>query len=149
MATQFTEDDFDGMDFLHRAFAAEYIANGFDARKAAETLGLYPSQANILKRKPIIAAFIRSRVNESVTVAMVCKQQLDAMLDRMQDIAFGDVGVPMVLSDGTQIYGRQIHPRLIAEVFKARVNQLEEIDDPDDIVPTQIVYNVVDKRKDA
>lgn len=143
-------DEFANMNPLDKAFAVEYVRNGFHARAAAAAFGMDASKANVKRNDPLISRYIISIVDSYTAEARVTKQQADALLDRMQDIAFGDVQAPFVAtSTGEQFYGCQVFPKLMAEVYKERRRQANALaqTDGDPFAPAVVTFQVVDKRK--
>jgi len=103
------------------AFAIEYVSNGFDHREAARKCGYSPSAGVRLKRKPAIQNRIASLLAEMEVDSIVNRQVADTILDRLEDIAMGEVPVAMVTKDGEEFEARKFFPELAMKVYQERV----------------------------
>ena len=129
IATQLvTKDDVDNqitagwpvLSDQDKAFAYEYIENGYDHRSAASEVGYSADTGIKLKRKPYIAAFIQHLQERMYKSNTVVKEFIDAKLDDLYDMAIGDVEVPLVLGDGTEKTAKKFHGGLALQILQER-----------------------------
>jgi len=135
------ESEFRDMHPADRAFAVRYVSNGYNHREAALDIGINPSLGARVKRKPIVRRYIAALQKQLYVESIVTKDVLDSMLDRLEDIAFGEEEIPIVLSDGTQIFGRKFNPSLIMEVYKerAKLHDISKENEGDKVIHIEVV----------
>ena len=103
-----------------RAFAHEFIANGYDHCKAAETIGRSRDYGKVLKRRPFVAAYIQHLQNTHFNSVIVTKDFIDAKLDDLYDMAVGEVKVPLVTGDGAGFEEKKFHGGLALQILQER-----------------------------
>lgn len=139
--------DFSKMDPAHRAFAIEYVMNGYNYRKAAKTCRMDPSRGVRLKRIPIVVAFITELQKRDIVESFVGKQSLDCFLDRIEEAAMGDVDIPIVLADGTSIDRPKFQGSLAMDVYRERAKLhgiLVQEETPDNTIRIEVVPSTRD-----
>lgn len=97
------EEDWPDLSFQLRAFANEYVTNGYDHRKAAVTVGRAANSAKNMLRNPLVKHYINYLQNNRLDSPLVTRDFLDAKLEELHDIAMGNVEIPIVLADGTRV----------------------------------------------
>lgn len=113
-------ENFENLDPQYRAFALEFLANGFKHREAAETVGFAASSGLKLRRLPVVAAYINYLQDRQVEEFSVSQAFIDAKLDDLYDMAIGDVEVPFIDSDGQEQKGKKFHGDLALNIIKTK-----------------------------
>lgn len=114
------ENNFPILSEQERAFGYEYIANGYNHRKAAQKCGHSANTGISLKRRPYVAAFIAYLQEKSFCSELVVKDFIDAKLDELYDMAIGDTEVPIVLGDGTSMEAKKFQGTLALNILQER-----------------------------
>ena len=139
--------DFNQMDLGERAFAIEYVMNGYDHRKAAQVTHKSAAKGHRLKRLPIVMAFVTQLQKRGIVESFVGKQSLDCFLDRLEEAAMGDVDIPIVLADGTQLERKKFQGSLAMDIYRERAKLhgvLATEDAPKETIKIEIVPSVRD-----
>jgi hypothetical protein len=103
-----------------KAFAQEYVINGYDHRNAADKVGYSPNTGLSIKRRPYVAAYIEYLLDRMHASNLVVKGFIDAKLDDLYDMAIGDEEVPLVLGDGSCIDAKKFHGGLALQILQER-----------------------------
>lgn len=103
-----------------RAFVLIYTTNGYDHRRAAVEVGLSADMGTSIKREPLVAAYIEYMQNQTYESSLVTKPFLDAKLDILEDIAMGEMEIPIVTAAGESISAKKFHPDLAMNIIKQR-----------------------------
>jgi len=139
--------DFSKMEPEYRAFAIEYVTNGYKHREAAEQAGMHPNRGVHLKRIPVVVDFIIQLQNRNLTESIVTKQSLDCLLDRIQEAAMGEVPISIVLANGQRVEQEKFQGSLAMDVYREKA-KLHEIVKPDEESGT-IRIEVVPSARDS
>lgn len=123
--------DFSRMEPAHRAFAIEYVLNGYNHREAAESIGIDPNRGARLKRLPIVVEYVIQLQNKTAVESIVNKQSLDCLLDRIQEAAMGEVEIPIVLANGAMVNKQKFQGSLALDVYRERA-KLHDIVKPEE-----------------
>lgn len=113
-------DGFSDLSEERKAFAYNYVSNGYDHREAAILCGFSVHKGIQLKREPLVAAFIEYLQTQSYQANIVTREFVDARLDELEDIALGKVPIPIILANGEQIYREKFHGELAMSIVKER-----------------------------
>lgn len=114
------KNDWSDLEDNRRAFAQIYTTNGYNHRQAAEEIGLHPDMGIRLKREPLTSAYIEFLQNQTYQANLVTKPLLDAKLDILEDIAMGEMAIPIVTASGGEITAKKFHPELAMKVIEKR-----------------------------
>lgn len=125
-----------------RAFAIEYITNGFNQSKAAKKVGLNSGRKAL--SNPSVAKFIANLQNEYLAEAIVTKNTISGMLDRLEDIAMGDEQAYMVDALGEAVLVNKFYPDLAVKILDRKAKLHGIIKDDDNKSPVNIQINVGD-----
>lgn len=139
--------DFKSMEPEHRAFAIEYVTNGYRHREAAEKAGMEPNRGVRLKRIPIVVEYIIQLQNRNLTESIVTKQSLDCLLDRIGEAAMGDVEIPIVLASGQIVSRKKFQGSLAMDVYREKA-KLHDVVKPEEESGT-IKIEVVPSTRDS
>ena len=90
------QSNFENVDPQHKAFALEYLVNGYKHRDAAEKVGLSPNSGLRIRRLPIVAAYINYLQEKQIQDTIVSQAFIDAKLDDLYDMAIGDVDLMQI-----------------------------------------------------
>lgn len=125
------ENGFEDLETKRKAFCVRYITNGYDHREAAEHVGFSRDKGIVLKREPLIAAYISDLMKQYVAESLVTKQTLDSYLDELEDIAMGRISVPMLTPTGDEIEAKKFHPDLAMKIYteKAKLHGIVKEDE--------------------
>lgn len=103
-----------------RAFAQEYVTNGYKHREAAIEVGRAASGALKLVRNPLVCAYVRYLQDIRVDSSYVTKDFMDAKLEELQDMAMGEADIAVVLADGTETQAKKFQGELALKVLQKR-----------------------------
>ncbi len=136
------KNKFQGLDEVRQAFCIAYVQNGYRHRDAAVAVGLMPDVGIGMKREPVCAAFIVDLQKKYLAESSVTKEMLDIKLDTLEDMAMGDIEVPMVSAMGAQIHLKKFHPELAMKVFQERAKLHNFADEENKVAPVNVTINV-------
>ena len=96
-------------DLTHeqKAFAYEYLNNGFNHNKAASTLGLGKSAGRRLLANPLVRAFINHLQEETQSHSLVTKQFVDAVYMNLLPKLMGEEKVNIVTASGAEMQAKK------------------------------------------
>lgn len=113
------EESFTDLAEKDRAFAVEYITNGFNHRKAAVAVGLSPNTGISKLRQPLVSKFIAHLQESSQNAAVITKQFVEAKYLEILPKLMGEEEVPIFdHKEGVTIEGRKFHSAEVVSVLR-------------------------------
>ena len=103
------EEGFPSLDAPMRAFALEYLENGFQAHAAGKAVGVNGNRAI---RDPLVQAYIEALQERGFITRIVTADFIAAQYLNLYDMALGNKEVPIVTGQGEQISAKKFHPEL-------------------------------------
>ena len=108
------------LDNQERAWADEFVINGFNHREAAVEVGLPAKKGIHLTRKPLLRRYI-SYIQQKMSVGtIVTKEFIDAHLQELYERAIGEVAVPLVTGDGRPFEANKYDGNLAIKILQER-----------------------------
>lgn len=113
------EDDFRDMEERDKAFAVEYLTNGFKHNNAAEAVGLSRASGLSKLRNPLVSRFIAKLQSDSNTAKLITQQFVEAQYLEILPKLKGEEDVEMVdLKSGESFMGKKFHSAEIVSVLR-------------------------------
>ncbi len=101
-----------------KAFAYEYIANGYNHRNAAHKVGIAKNSAVRLLREPLVSAFISHLQEEHFTSAIITKQFVEHQYLELIPYLKGEQAIPMVTGQGVELDACKFHASELTAVLR-------------------------------
>lgn len=102
-----------------RAFAVEYLTNGFKHNNAAEAVGLARSSGLTKLRTPIVGAFIGFLQDQSSTAKLITRQFVEAQYLEILPMLKGEENVPIHdQKSGETVMAKKFHSAEIVSVLR-------------------------------
>lgn len=136
------ELDYPDLEERRRAFAIEYVTNGYNHRSAAISVGFSAGFGIRLKREPLVAAYIVDLQAKYLAESLVTKQSLDVYLDQLEDIAMGRVDIPIITGAGDEMIAKKFHSDLAMKVYSERAKLHGIVKDDAKNAPVSVTINM-------
>ncbi len=112
--------DWPGVEPSHKAFAYEYVSNGYNHSDAAEKVGLPRSSGLRIRRLPLVTAFIAWIQEAKFQTTIITKEFIECKLDDLYDMAIGEVDVPCVTGSGETFSAPKFQGGLALQILQER-----------------------------
>lgn len=121
-------------DPRYRAFAIAYVSNGYNAKSAAVLTGWERDQGRNLTYHPVVIKHIHLILDALQSRSTITSHYIHNQLDRLQEIAMGEIDVPMVTAAGETYNAPKFMERLALEVLRERIKLEHESRPPEEAV---------------
>lgn len=101
-----------------KAFAVEYITNGYKHRKAAESLGMDPGAGIRMLRDPGMAEMIAVLAAERSTTAVITKDMVESIYLTLLPKLLGEEEVPLITPGGDQYTAKKFHSGELVSIMR-------------------------------
>ena len=122
--------DWEDLSPEQRAFAYEYLQNGYNHREAAKVAGYKPDNGYRMLRHPLIASFILKLQEEAYDQSLLTKQFVEAQYLEILPKLKGQEDVPMITGQGEEILAKKFHSAetvaVLRDLSKISGMQVEE-----------------------
>ena len=89
-------EDWPDLTAVKRAFAIEYVMNGYNHRDAAETLNVPKDRGIRLLRDPLVAAYVKTLQDDQRTNGLITRDFINAQYMTLYEMATGQKAHPFV-----------------------------------------------------
>jgi hypothetical protein len=103
-----------------RAFATEYLENGYNHREAAEAVGRAASGAFRLLNKPLVREYIHFTESSRRARRIVSERFLDAQLSQLYDQSIGLEEIDLVTGSGLKLRAKKHQGQLALAIIQER-----------------------------
>lgn len=102
------DNGYESLSAQQKAFAHSYLES-YSISESAESVGISPSTGSKWFRDPLVNAYIADIQAEYQRRSVVDADFVRTQWLKVLPKVLGEEEVPMILSDGTQIFGRKFH----------------------------------------
>lgn len=110
--------DWEDLSPEQRAFAHEYMQNGFNYREAALDTGHKPVHGYRMLRHPLVASYIQHLQDEAYDQSLLTKAFVEAQYLEIIPKLKGDVEVPAVTGMGEEVLVKKFHSAELVSVLR-------------------------------
>lgn len=128
-----------------KAFAYEYIANGFKHREAAAKIGFNPNSAMSVLRDPMVSAFISHLQEKHFTSTIITKQFVESYYLELLPRLAGEEEIDVVNASGECFRAKKFHGSEIVSVLRdlSKATGYAKEEDKSNIVNIQMNFAAV------
>ena len=101
-----------------KAFAYEYVVNGYKHGNAAETVGLARSGGLRVLRDPLVSAFIQHLQEKHFTTSIITKQFVEDQYLQILPFLKGEEEIPIVNGQGIEGMAKKFHASELTGVLR-------------------------------
>lgn len=112
------ESDWIDLSNQHKAFAFEYVANGYKHIQAAAEVGIAKSGALRTLRTPLVSAFIAHLQEKHFTTQIITKQFVENQYLELIPFLKGEEEVPLVNGQGDSFEALKFHGSELVAVLR-------------------------------
>lgn len=126
---------------VHKAFAHEYVLNGYDHLSAAERVGIARSGGIRVRRKPLVSAYINWLQERKLKSDIITKDFVSARLEDLYDMAIGEIDIPLVTGAGESFYAKKFQGGLALQILQEQ-SKMNGITKPDENNGGNVTVNI-------